>query len=99
MPLAAESASARLAKELTKKVRDRGLVLWVDAERQYEPLVDALGRKELCFEYPVIALRGSYLELMLALEPFGNGLYPEKALVHLSGLNKESVKEMICPSQ
>jgi len=36
MPLAAESASARLSRALTKKVRDRGLVLWVDAERQYE---------------------------------------------------------------
>jgi hypothetical protein len=93
MPIAAESASTRLCQELTKKVRDRGLVLWVDAERQYEAFVDALGRKGLAFEYPVIAFRGSYLELMLALEPFGNGLYPEKALVHLSGLNKETVKE------
>ncbi len=93
MPLAVESASARLAQELTKKVRDRGLVLWVDAERQYEAFVAALGQKDFGFEYPVIPFRGSYLELMLALEPFGNGLYPEKALVHLSGLNKESVKE------
>lgn len=93
MPLAAGSASARLTQELTKKVRDRGLVLWVDADRQYEAFVDALSQKQLGFEYPVVAFRGSYLELMLALEPFGNGLYPEKALVHLSGLNKESVKE------
>jgi hypothetical protein len=93
MPLAVENASARLAQELTKKVRDRGLVLWVDAERQYAAFVDALSRKDFGFEYPVIAFRGSYLELMLALEPFGNGLYPEKALVHLSGLNKETVKE------
>ncbi len=93
MPIGAESASARLAQELTKKVRDRGLVLWVDAERQYDAFVDALGQKQLGFDYPVVAFRGSYLELMLALEPFGNGLYPEKALVHLSGLNKESVKE------
>jgi hypothetical protein len=93
MPVATESASARLAQELTKKVRDRGLVLWVDADHQYDGFVDALGRQELGFEYPVLTFRGSYLELMLALEPFGNGLYPEKVLVHLSGLNKESVKE------
>jgi hypothetical protein len=77
VPLAVESASARLAQELSKKVRDRGLVLWVDAERQYEAFVDALGRKDFGFEYPVITFRGSYLELMLALEPFGNGLCPE----------------------
>ncbi len=93
MPVVAENASARLAQEVTKKVRDRGLVLWVDAERQYEAFVDALSRKDFGFEYPVISFRGSYLELILALEPFGNALYPEKALVHLSGLNKESVKE------
>lgn len=93
MPLATESASARLTQELTKKVRDRGLVLWVDAEHQYDGLVDALGQKQGGFEYPVIAFRGSHLELMLALEPFGNGLNLEKVLVHLSGLNKETVKE------
>ncbi|HEV8551546.1 MAG TPA: hypothetical protein VGQ57_21005 [Polyangiaceae bacterium] len=68
-------------------------MLWVDAERQYDAFVEALSDKQLGFEYPVVPFRGSYLELMLALEPFGNGLYPEKALVHLSGLNKESVKE------
>jgi hypothetical protein len=33
MPLAVENASARLAQELTKKVFDWGLVLWVDADR------------------------------------------------------------------
>ena len=56
MPIAAESASARLAQELTKKVRDRGLLLWVDADRQYEAFVDALGKKQLGFEYPEAAL-------------------------------------------
>lgn len=93
MPLAAESASERLRQELTKKVRDRGLVLWLDADRQYEGFVEGLSGKDSEFEYPVVAFRGSYLELMLGLEPFGNGLYPEKVLVHLSGLNKDSVKE------
>jgi len=91
--IAAESASARLCQELTKKVRDRGLVLWVDAERQFDAFVDTVGQKDSGFEYPVIAFRGSYLELMLGLERFGNGLYPEKVLVHLSGLNKDTVKE------
>ena len=66
MPLAAESASARLSRALTKKVRDRGLVLWVDAERQYEAFVDALSLKDLSFESPVIAFRGSYLEFCAA---------------------------------
>ena len=45
MPIAAESASARLCQELTKKVCDRGLVLWVDAERQYEALPSSTSAK------------------------------------------------------
>jgi hypothetical protein len=85
--------SARLTQELTKKIRDRGLVLWVDSDSQYSTLVDRLAQPGSGFEHPVVGFRGSFLELMLALEPYGNGLYPEKVLVHLAGLNKETVKE------
>jgi hypothetical protein len=49
MPLASENASAGLAHELGKKVHHRGLVLWVDAERQYAAFVDALSRKDFGF--------------------------------------------------
>jgi hypothetical protein len=93
MGVVADSASQRLAREVTKKVRDTGLVLWLDADRSYSTFVDALAKKAFDFDFPVVAFRGSYLELMLALEPYGNGLYPEKVLVHLEGLNKDSVKE------
>ena len=43
--------------------------------------------------YPVIGFRGSYLELMIALERYGSGLHADHVLVHLPGLNKESVSE------
>ncbi|HMJ14065.1 MAG TPA: hypothetical protein VK524_21755 [Polyangiaceae bacterium] len=45
-------------------MRERGLVLWVDAEGQSQrsPFVDELGGAELGFAYPVVALRGSYLK-------------------------------------
>lgn len=89
----AQLATRALTAEITKKVRERGLVLWVDAEKHYTPFVDALTRPGSGFSYPVVTLRGSYLELMLALEPYGNGLQPEHVLVHLPGLNKETVKE------
>jgi len=37
--------------------------------------------------------RGSYLETMLALEGYANDRHPDHVLIHLPGLNKESVKE------
>ena len=82
------ASSATLANEVRTKVRERGLLVWLDAEGQYSLFVDSLD-----LPYPILRLRGSYLELMLALEPYGNGLLPEHVLVHLPGLNKESVKE------
>jgi hypothetical protein len=36
----ADSASQRLAREVTKKARDTGLVLWLDADRGYSTFVD-----------------------------------------------------------
>ena len=86
-------ASQALAAEVTRKVREQGLVVWIDADRQYTGLVDALRAGELGFSYPVVAYRGSYLELMLALEPYGGGLDHEHVLIHLPGVNKETVKE------
>ncbi len=53
----------------------------------------ALGGGAFEFKYPVVSFRGSYLEVMLALEAYGNELHPEHVLVHLPGLNKETTKE------
>lgn len=87
------TASRALAAEVAKKVRERGLVVWVDAERKYDAFVDAIRDHQLGFSYPVVAYRGSYLELMLALKNYGNGLYPEHVLIHLPGINKDTVRE------
>ncbi|WP_437553169.1 BREX-6 system phosphatase PglZ [Sorangium sp. So ce367] len=87
------AASRALAAEVSKKVRERGLVVWVDADQQYTPLVDALRGGAFGFSYPVVAYRGSYLELMLALDPHGSALHPDHVLIHLPGVNKETVKE------
>jgi hypothetical protein len=86
-------ASFALTAELKKKVRERGLVLWLDADGAFASHVDALAAGAHDFAYPVVPFRGSYLKLMLALEPYGNGLQPEHVLVHLPGLNKDTVKE------
>ena len=86
-------ASQALAAEVTRKVRERGIVVWIDAERQFSGLVDALAEGGCDFGYKVARFRGSYLELMLALEDLKDDVYPDKVLVHLAGLNKETVKE------
>jgi hypothetical protein len=41
----------------------------------------------------VVRFRGSYLELMLALERYGSGLDREHVLVHLPGINTDTVKD------
>ena len=87
------AVSRALAAELARKVREQGIVVWLDAEEQYTGLVDALRARALGFPYPVVAYRGSYLELMIALEGYGNDWFREHLLVHLPGLNKETVKE------
>jgi hypothetical protein len=85
-------ASRLLSSELTNKVRERGIVVWLDSDNRYTDLADGL-RQKFDFRYPVVSFKGSYLELMLALKQFGNGLHPEHLLVHLPGLNKETIKE------
>lgn len=90
-PSTTHLASHALAAEVRKKVRERGLVVWLDAERQYGELARSLDTFD--FKYPVLAFDGSYLELMLALERYGSGLFPEHLLIHLPGVNKDTVKE------
>lgn len=87
------TATSVLANEVKKKVRESGLVLWLDSGAQYGGVIEALARGEHGFTYPVVAHRGSFLETMLALERFGSGLRPEHVLVHLPALNKDGVRE------
>ena len=90
---AAHLVSAALAAEVKHKIRENGLVVWLDAEHLYGDLADHLAAGAFGFSYPVVSYRGSYLELMLALETYGNAVRPEHLLIHVPGLNKESVKE------
>lgn len=86
-------ASEAIVAELKTKVRQHGLVVWLDADAQYTPLADALAGGAFGFGYPVVPFRGSYLELMLALEGYGNDRHAEHLLVHLPGVNKDTVRE------
>ncbi|MBL8787881.1 MAG: BREX-6 system phosphatase PglZ, partial [Deltaproteobacteria bacterium] len=81
--------SGALENELLQKVRARGLVLWLDAEGAFTGFVDR--RLDSGLLPGVLAYRGSFLELMLALEPLTSGTDRPGLVVHLPGLRPEDV--------
>ncbi|MCA9517084.1 MAG: BREX-6 system phosphatase PglZ [Myxococcales bacterium] len=84
--------SAALEADLRANVRRQGVVVWLDLDAHYSGFVDALmARDDLPYE--VRAFRGSYLALMLALEGVAGGVEKAPLVVHLPGLNEESVRD------
>ncbi len=98
-PTPARALERALLDDLGDPLRQHGLVFWLDKFGHYTALVDRLveegrgapdGGPLGC---PIIAFRGSYLETMLALEPYGSELHPERVLVHLPGHDETSVRK------
>jgi hypothetical protein len=88
-------ASDRLEAELARTIKQQGLVVWLDADGHYTDFAEKLGARAAQgeFPFPVLRFDGSFLELMLALENYGNGLYPEKVLIHMPGFNEQTIGE------
>jgi len=88
-------ASAALESELLDEVHKYRIVVWLDKDGHYDTFADDLAARHAAgsFPHPVLGFRGSFLELMLALEPFENGLDREALIVHLPGHTETSVKE------
>ena len=87
--------STVLEAELRTQVRRNGIVLWLDLDGHYSGFVDgliSLNRAGL-LPYDVRAFRGSYLRLLLSLEGIADGVEKPQLVVHLPGLNEETVKE------
>ncbi|MBK6463388.1 MAG: BREX-6 system phosphatase PglZ [Myxococcales bacterium] len=86
--------SAALLAELANTVRRHGLVAWMDRHGHYTAFVDDLIRQHAAGElaFPVLAYRGSFLELMLGLERYGNGLDRDALLIHLPGYETNNVR-------
>ena len=86
--------AAALEREVRRKVQERGVVVWLDRDGHYTDFVDALIRRHQDGEMaePVVGFRGSFLELLLALEPHAGGLDSGQLLIHLPGFNKETVR-------
>lgn len=68
--------TAALEAEIREKLAKNHLVVWLDAGRHYTAFVNDLARRydQGDFPCPVVAFRGSFLEVMLALGPHGSAV-------------------------
>jgi hypothetical protein len=86
--------AAALEQALLGELRRNGTVVWLDATGAYQTFVDRLVARAAAgdFTFPVVAFRGSFLELILALEPFGSGLDNAPLLIHMPGYTEETIR-------
>ena len=86
--------TSHLEAELRDYTRQHGLVVWLDKEGLYSTLTDELAQRheDGSFPFPVVGLRGSYLEAMLKLERLFDTVDPTPLILHLPGHNEESVR-------
>ncbi len=87
--------TAVLEAELKRELRQRGIVIWLDKDGYYNNYVDELIARYNRGDFfaPVVGFRGSYLEMVLALETYGNGLDPEPLLIHMPGHTEETIRK------
>lgn len=86
--------SAHVLAEARLELRRYGLVIWLDREGHFTPLVDRLAGSdsEAQLGAPVRALRGSHLALLRSLDGLQDGLDPTPLLVHVPGHNEQSLR-------
>ena len=84
-----------LESELRAYVRRHAIVVWLDLDDHYSAFVDDLTeeRRQGRLPYGVHGYRGSFLELLLALESETGGSDPTPLVVHLPGVNEESIRK------
>ncbi len=84
-----------LEEDVKQELRQKGIVIWLDKDAHYKGYVDELVKRYERgeFPFPVVPFRDSYLEMLLALEPYGNGKYPDRLLLHMPGHTEESIRK------
>lgn len=87
--------SLALEQEILGELRRQGIVVWLDRDASYTSFVDSLAARHAQgdFSFPVVGFRGSFLELLFRLEPFGNGLDRQPLLIHMPGFNEDSIRK------
>jgi hypothetical protein len=89
------AVSQALEHEVLGELRRQGIVVWLDKDASYTPFADGLAARHARgeFPFPVVGFRGSFLELLFKLEPYGSGLDRQPLLIHMPGFNEESVRK------
>lgn len=85
----------KLEEEIKRDLRNQGLIIWLDKDAHYSNYVDQLIDRHARNDFfaPVIAFRGSYLQLLFDLEAYGNGLDPDRLLIHMPGHTEETIRK------
>jgi hypothetical protein len=91
-PVSQGPVSEALVGELREEARKHGTLVWLDKDGHYGALVDAL-RANGALGFPVLGYRGSYLELVLALEGFADGVHNPPLLVHMPQHNEDEIAQ------
>ena len=84
-----------IKKKLEQDIRTKGLLVWLDKENEFSPLVDTWiqQRDEGQFPYDIFAFRGSFLELMDMSKEVLSGRDMPKCVIHMPGFNEQEIKE------
>ena len=72
------------------------IIVWLDKDGHYTALVDELlaePDERLDLGAPLLAYRGSYLQLMQELAPLTDGVDPKPLIVHVPGVNQDGIKD------
>lgn len=87
--------SSVIEQEVLGELRRQGIVVWLDKDGAYTHFVDGLAARHAAgdFLFPVVGFRGSFLELLLELEPFGSGIDKTPLLIHMPGFAEESIRK------
>lgn len=82
-----------LLEQLRRLFVSHPVVLWLDKDGHYSEFVDELIANEgEPLGVPVLAYRGSYLELMRRMAQVGDAVDPSPLLVHVPGANQDTIK-------
>jgi len=90
-PAALGPVSAAAVAGLREEARKHGVLVWLDKDGTYTSLVEALAAGAGDFPFPLFAYRGSFLELMLALDGHEDGVTMQPLVLHMPGFNEEEV--------
>jgi len=85
--------SQLLEAQLHERIRDKGIVVWLDRHGLYDRFADDLERRWRADDLPyaVLCWRGSHMALVAELERLTRGRNTPRLLLHLPGFTEEDV--------